>query len=76
MKLSVHPRLRGAAKVRRSVIVALVGVAVVGCTPEAGLLHLLQISQTADQYFNSFDFAYDLAIAVDFAGKVLGSGGL
>ncbi len=74
MKLSAGRNHLVAARVRRSIVVALVGVAVVGCSFEGGML-LLQLSETADQYFNSFDFVLDVAMAVDFAGKVLGSGG-
>lgn len=73
MNLNAVFNRRGAAKARLSIIAVLLGLTLVGCS---GYAHLLELSQTAEQYFNSFDFAYDLAIAVDFAEKVLGSGAM
>jgi hypothetical protein len=63
----------GSSRSRRTIIWALLCVILVGCS---GYQLLLELGATADQYFNSFEFQLDVLQAADFAGKVLGSGGI
>jgi len=63
---------RGTGRPRRA-MVALLGFTAAGC---AGIDQLVQLSATADAYFNSFEFGYDLYYAATLVGSVLGSGSL
>lgn len=54
---------------RRAVVATLATLTLIGCTYEHALL-----LQTVELYYHTGGFDRDLAVAVDFAEKVLGSG--
>jgi hypothetical protein len=56
-------------RVRRAAIATVVALTLIGCTYEHALL-----LQTVELYYRTGGFDRDLAVAVDFAEKVLGSG--
>lgn len=54
---------------RRAVLATVAALTLIGCTYEHALL-----LQTVELYYHTGGFDRDLAVAVDFAEKVLGSG--
>lgn len=64
-------QLLSTPRARRLMVASLFALTLVGCTFEQVLL-----LETVDLYFRSGSFERDFVEAVDFAEKVIGSGGL
>lgn len=64
----------GTAIRRRSIVAVLIGITLVACSGYEQLF-LLEFAETVGLYFAWGGFERDLAEAVDFTQKVLGSGG-
>lgn len=60
---------------RKSIVAVLIGVTLVACSGYEQFL-LLDLAATVDMYFSFGGFERDLAEAVDFTQKVLGSAGM
>ncbi|MEX1038006.1 MAG: hypothetical protein WDZ96_04020 [Acidimicrobiia bacterium] len=65
----------GSGAPRRSIVALVIGVTLVGCSGYEQFL-LLDLAARVEMYFTFGGFERDVAEAVDFAQKVLGSGGL